>query len=121
MYYIFEVKLKIILEFTEESMKTQLSKMKGNIGLPWWSSGWLHAPKAGGPGWILGQGIGSHMPRLGSGAAKKEKENEEEKNRKWALEISLPLEAGRELSWPWQFRTSPILSLSDYPKDVDRN
>ena len=35
MYYIFEVKLKIILEFTEESMKTQLSKMKGNIGLPW--------------------------------------------------------------------------------------
>jgi len=57
----------------------------------------IHAPKAGGPGWILGQGIGSHMPRLGSGAAKKEKENEEKKNRKWALEISLPLEAGREL------------------------
>ena len=61
---------------------------------------WLQvrAPNAGAPGLIPGQGIGSHMPRLGSGAAKKEKENEEEKNRKWALEISLPLEAGRELS-----------------------
>ena len=29
MYYIFEVKLKFIIEFTKESVKGQLSKMKG--------------------------------------------------------------------------------------------
>ena len=51
--------------------KKIISSRIGLKGLPWWSSGWLHAPSAGGWGLIHGQGTRSHMLQLSSNATAK--------------------------------------------------
>ena len=45
-------------------LRLRLSFKKVCPGLPWWFSGWVHAPNAVGQDSILGQGTRSHMPQL---------------------------------------------------------
>ena len=58
--------------------------------LPWWPSGLrLHAPRAGGPGLISGQGTRSHMPQLRLGTAKL-KTNKQKKPKKQTSKRKTP-------------------------------
>ena len=43
-----------------------------NLGVPWWSRGWHHAPSAGDLGSIPDQGTRSHIPHAGGAPLRKE-------------------------------------------------